>query len=175
MLLENILDLGRIESGRKQYQFGSCDIAAVARQAWLLFEPQFQQDGFTTRLEIAADLPPIRGDAHALHQVIVNLLQNAYRYAGQGKFVRLAVRREGGIILICVEDHGIGMSRQQLKRLGESFFRGEDTQVRQAPGVGLGLAIVNHIVSAHRGKIEVQSRPGQGTTFTIWIPMTTGD
>lgn len=171
VLLDNILDLGRIESGRKQYQFASCDIAAVARQAWLLFEPQLQQEGFTTRLEIAPDLPIMRADAHALHQVIVNLLQNAYRYAGQGKYVRLTVRREGAVMLISVEDHGIGMSRQQLKRLGESFFRGDDTQVRQAPGVGLGLAIVNHIVSAHRGKIEVQSRPGQGTTFTVWIPL----
>lgn len=170
VLLDNILDLGRIESERKQYEFRACDIAAVARQAWTLFEPQFQSEGFEARLELAPGLPVVRADAQALQQVLVNLLQNAYRYAGERKFVRLAVSREGYVIVMVVEDHGIGMSRNQLDRLGESFFRADDTRVRQTRGVGLGLAIVNHIVTAHRGKIEVQSRPGQGSTFTVWIP-----
>jgi signal transduction histidine kinase len=170
VLLENILDLGRIESGRKQYEFGYCDIAAAARQAWTLFEPQFREEGFQAHLEIADGLPPIRADAQALQQVVVNLLQNAYRYSGAAKYVRLAVAREGYVILITVEDHGIGMSASQLDHLGESFFRAEDTRVRQTRGVGLGLAIVHHIVRAHRGKIEVQSRPGQGSQFTVWIP-----
>ena len=112
----------------------------------------------------------IRADTQALQQVLVNLLQNAYRYAGDAKYVRLAVSREGFVVLITVEDHGLGMTRSQLDRLGESFFRAEDTRVRQTRGVGLGLAIVNHIVTAHRGKVEVQSRPGQGSKFTVWIP-----
>lgn len=170
VLLENILDLGRIESGRKQYEFGPCDVAAAARQAWALFEPQFADEGFDARLEIAPQLPTIRADFQALQQVMVNLLQNAHRYAGEGKFVRLSVAREGYVILITVEDHGIGMTRQQVDRLGESFFRAEDTRVRQTRGVGLGLAIVHHIVTAHRGKVEVHSRPGQGSRFTAWIP-----
>jgi two-component system phosphate regulon sensor histidine kinase PhoR len=170
LLLDNILDIGRIESGRKQYEFADCDVAAVARQAWSLFEPQLASEGFAARLEIADNLPIIRADAPALQQVIVNLLQNAYRYAGEGKFVRLTVAREGYVILITVEDHGIGISRAQLNRLGESFFRAEDARVRQTRGAGLGLAIANHIVTAHRGRIEVQSRPGQGSTFSVWIP-----
>jgi signal transduction histidine kinase len=170
VLLENILDLGRIESGRKQYEFSTCDVAAVARQAWTLFEPQFTEEGFDAGLELAADLPPIKADPQALQQVIINLLQNAYRYAGDRKYVRLSVAREGYVILITVEDHGLGMTRNQLDRLGESFFRAEDTRVRQTRGVGLGLAIAHHIVRAHRGKIEVESRPGQGSKFTVWIP-----
>lgn len=170
VLLDNILDLGRIESGRKAYEFVECDVAAVARQAWTLFEPQFAGEGYDARLEIAADLPVIRADAQALQQVLVNLLQNAYRYGAEGKFVRLAVAREGYVIVITVEDHGIGMTRSQLDRLGESFFRADDTRVRQTRGTGLGLAIAHHIVSAHGGEIEVQSRPGQGSKFTVWIP-----
>ena len=175
VLLDNILDLGRIESGRKVYEFARCNVAEVARQAWTLFEPQFAADGFEARLELAESLPAIRADAQALQQVMVNLLQNAYRYAGEGKFVRLAVQREGYIVLITVEDHGIGMNRNELDRLGESFFRADDTRVRQTRGVGLGLAIVHHIVTAHGGKIEVQSRPGQGSKFTIWIPFEPAD
>ncbi len=170
VLLDNILDLGRIESGRKVYEFETCDVAAVARQAWTLFEPQFREQGFDARLEIAPDLPRIRADGQALQQVLVNLLQNAHRYGADGKFVRLSVRREGYVVLMTVEDRGIGMSRNELDRLGESFFRADDTRVRQTRGTGLGLAICNHIVTAHRGKIEVQSRPGQGSTFTVWIP-----
>lgn len=171
-LLDNILDLGRIESGRKRYEFGTCHVAQVARQAWALYEPQFNRDGFDAQLVVAPDLPPVQADAAALQQVLVNLLQNAYRYAGDGKYVRLGVAREGHLIIFTVEDHGIGMNRAQLQHLGESFFRAEDTRVRQHRGAGLGLAIVNHIITAHRGKLEVHSRPGQGTKFTVWIPCT---
>ncbi len=169
-LLENILDLGRIESGRKRYEFGPCDVSAVVRQAWALFEPQFAEQHFDARLDLAADLPVIRADPAALQQVLVNLLQNAHRYAGSEKYVRLAAAREGYLIVLTVEDHGIGMSRDQLDCLGDSFFRAEDTRVRQTRGAGLGLAIASHIVAAHRGRIEVQSRPGQGSTFTVWLP-----
>ncbi|MEW6252537.1 MAG: HAMP domain-containing sensor histidine kinase [Planctomycetota bacterium] len=170
LLLDNILDLGRIESGRKRYEFRPCNVGDVARQAWTLFEPQFAAEHFDARLEIAPDLPVIRADGQALQQVLVNLLQNAYRYASEGRYVRLAVAREGYVVVFTVEDHGIGMSRSQLRRLGESFFRAEDTRVRQQRGVGLGLAICQHIVTAHRGKVEVHSRPGQGSKFTVWIP-----
>lgn len=169
-LLDNILDMGRIESGRKQYEFGPTDAARVAQQAWALFEPQFQTEGFEAHLEIAEDLPTVNADAHALQQVLVNLLQNAYRYSGARKYVRLAVRREGHVLFFVVEDKGIGMGRAELHRLGESFFRAEDTRVRKARGTGLGLAIVQHIVAAHRGKVEVQSETNRGSTFTVWIP-----
>lgn len=169
-LLDGILDFSRIESGRKQYRFADCDVSEVARQAWSLFEPQFAAEGFEARLEIDDHVPTVQADPAALQQVIVNLLQNAYRYCGEHRYVRLAVRREGYLIVIVVEDHGIGMSRTQLARLGETFFRAEDTRVRQARGSGLGLAIVNHVVQAHGGKLEVQSRPGQGSTFTVWFP-----
>jgi len=170
VLLDNILDFSRIESGRKQYEFGDCDVTAVVRQAWSLFEPQLAAGGFERKLEIEPDLPVIRADPAALQQVLVNLLQNAFRYGAEGRYVRLAVARQGFVILITVEDHGIGMTRAQLERLGDTFFRAEDTRVRQTRGTGLGLAIVNHIVQAHRGKMEVHSRPGQGSRFTIWIP-----
>ena len=170
VLLDNILDMGRIESGRKQYEFGQCDIADVARQAWTLFEPQFAEEDFDAHLEIADGLPTIHADEQALQQVLVNLLQNAHRYCGDRKFVRLSVAREGYLIVLVVDDHGIGMNRGELHRLGESFFRADDTRVRQTRGAGLGLAIINHIVTAHGGKIEIHSRAGEGSKFTVWIP-----
>ncbi len=169
-LLDAILDFSQIESGKRKMQMQSCDVAEAARQAWALFEPQFARDGFDARLAIAPDVPVIQADPLAIQQVMVNLLQNAYRYAGGGKFVRLSVERDGYVVLIRVEDHGIGMNREQLERLGDSFYRADDTRVRQTRGAGLGLAIVNHIVTAHHGKLEVHSRPSQGSEFTVWIP-----
>ncbi len=171
VLLETILDFSRMESGRKKYEWGECDVGAVARQAWSLFEPQFRADNFDAQLELPEDLPLIQADGQALQQVMVNLLQNAHRYAGDRKYVRLRIRCEGYLLFIIVEDRGIGMSPTQLERLGDSFVRGEDTRVRQTRGAGLGLAIVDHIVVAHGGKLEVQSRPGQGSTFTVWLPV----
>jgi two-component system phosphate regulon sensor histidine kinase PhoR len=173
-LLDNILDIGRVESGRKTYTFDQCDVGDVARRAWALFEQQFARDGFDARLDIASDLPRIRADAAALQQVLVNLLQNAHRYGGQGKFVRLGVRRQEHVLELEVEDHGIGMTRSELNRLGQTFFRADDSRVRQQRGTGLGLAIVRHIISAHQGKVEVHSRPNEGTRFTVWIPIETG-
>ncbi len=170
LLLDSILDFSRIESGRKHYEFGHCRLADVVRQAWTLFEPQFAAAGFERVLEIAPDLPVIQADAAAVQQVVVNLLQNAFRYGGDGRYVRLSVTRDGGLVVIAVEDHGIGMTRAQLQRLGDTFFRAEDTRVRQTRGSGLGLAIVNHIVHAHGGKVEVHSRPNKGSTFTVWFP-----
>ena len=176
VLLDGILDFSRIESERHPHELVDCDVADVARQAWSLFEPQFEAEGFERRIEITPNLPRLRADADALQQVFVNLLQNAYRYAGEGKYVRLSVARDGYLIVITVEDHGIGMTRAQLQRLGDSFFRAEDTRVRQTRGTGLGLAIVNHIVQAHGGKLEAHSRPNQGSTFTVWLPFEpTGD
>ncbi len=172
-LLDNILDIGRVESGRKTYTFEQCDLAEVARRAWVLFEPQFARDGFDAHFEVADDLPRIRADGAALQQVLVNLLQNAHRYGGQGKFVRLGLKRQEHVLLMEVEDHGIGMTRSELNRLGQTFFRADDSRVRQQRGTGLGLAIVKHIVSAHQGKVEVHSRPNQGTRFTVWLPIET--
>ncbi len=174
-LLDSILDFSRIESGKRDYARAPVDVAAVARQAWALFEPRLAAEGFEAQLEIAPDLPPVQGDAQALQQVLVNLLQNAYRYGGSGRYVRLRVAAEGHLVLLSVEDHGIGLRRDELERLGDSFFRGDDATVRQTRGTGLGLTIVNHILAAHGGKLEVRSQSGRGSTFTAWIPAAPAD
>ncbi len=169
-LIDSILDFSRLESGKREIEFVDCDVGAVARQAWALFEPQFTQEGFDAALDVATDLPIVQADPQALQQVFVNLMQNAHRYSTERKYVRVSVRTEGFLMVITVEDRGIGMHPDQIERLGNSFFRAEDTQVRRTRGTGLGLAIVSHIVAAHRGKLEVHSRPGVGSKFTAWFP-----
>lgn len=174
VLLDSILDFSRFERGRREYDFHECDLVVVARQAWSLYQPQLAEAGFDARCEFPDGPLRVFADAHALQQVMVNLLQNAFRYSRDRKFIRLRVRSEGHIAIAEVEDQGIGMSREQLRELGASFVRGADPQVRQTRGTGLGLAIVHHIVAAHHGKIEVNSRPGEGSTFTVWLPIEDG-
>ncbi|MDX2198143.1 MAG: HAMP domain-containing sensor histidine kinase [Phycisphaerae bacterium] len=170
VLLDSILDFSKLERGQRDYRFGDCDLPGVARQAWALYEPQFTSAGFDARCELPQAGLQVHADGHALQQVMVNLLQNAFRYSRERKWVRLRVRGEGFLAFIEVEDKGIGMSRDHLKELGASFVRGPDPRVRDARGTGLGLAIVNRIVEAHGGKLEVESTPDMGSKFTIWLP-----
>ncbi len=171
MLLDNILDFSRLASGRRHYDMSRCDPGQIVRQAWSLFQPRLREEGFECQLDIAPDLPTITADPAALEQVLVNLLQNAHRYSSDRKYLRVAVWRRRNEVLIEVEDHGIGMARSQLRRLGRGFERGADPRVRKTRGTGLGLAIVKRITAAHQGKVEVRSELGKGSTFTVRIPV----
>lgn len=170
-LIDNILDFSNMEAGRKRYEFGPCSVNMVVQQAWALFEPQFAKDGFLARLIVQPDMPTIRADGAALQQLVVNLLQNAYRYGAEGKYVALSAQRVRNEIVIEVEDHGIGMTRKQIQRIGQSFYRADDPRVRKTRGTGLGLTIVKHIIAAHGGQLEIQSKPGKGSVFSVRIPI----
>lgn len=171
LLLDNILDFSRIEAGRKEYVFAPCHVGHVVEQAWTLFKPRFLAEGFETAFEVAPNLPQIHADEQAIQQVVINLLQNAFRYGDKGKHVGLRVSQVGREIRIIIADRGLGMSRAQIRRLGALFERGTDPEVRKTRGTGLGLAIVKHIVSAHGGLLEVVSELGRGSTFTVRLPM----
>ncbi|MBL8878133.1 MAG: HAMP domain-containing histidine kinase, partial [Phycisphaerales bacterium] len=171
VLIDNILDFSNMEAGRKRYELGPCSLNLVVQQAWALFEPQFAKDGFMARLIVQPDIPTIRADSAALQQLVVNLLQNAYRYGAEGKYVALSAQRSGDTLVIEVEDHGIGMTRKQMQRIGQSFFRADDPRVRKTRGTGLGLTIVKHIIAAHGGKLVIESKPGKGSVFSVRLPL----
>lgn len=172
-LLDNILDFSRIESGTRRYDFAECNVSEVLTHAWSLFAPRLQAEGFKLDFEVDDDIPPITADGHALEQVFVNLLQNAHRYspASGERYVALTARCQRQQIIATVADRGIGMTRSEIRRLGHSFERGSDPRVRKLRGTGLGLAIVRHIVDAHGGTLSVQSEPGQGSSFTVRLPL----
>lgn len=175
LLLDNILDFSRIEAGRKQFALRPCDVSEVARQAWTLFGPRFSAEGFATEVNIPPRVPAINGDEQALTQVIINLLQNAYRYSGKASYVGLTVVAQENEVHISVVDRGIGLSRSMVRRIGRSFERGSDPRVRRTRGTGLGLAIVKHIVAEHRGTLDVHSTLGEGSTFTVRLPQIATD
>jgi two-component system phosphate regulon sensor histidine kinase PhoR len=124
-------------------------------------------------VEIAPDLPLVRGDEARLGQVLVNLLHNAVKFSPTGGDVTVRVAAADGEVVAAVEDHGIGIPRAALGRVFERFYKADRARVRGG-GTGLGLAIARHVVEQHGGRIWVTSEEGSGSTFTFALPVAPG-
>ncbi|MEM7051885.1 MAG: HAMP domain-containing sensor histidine kinase [Acidobacteriota bacterium] len=172
-LIDNILDFSRIESGGKVYHFEECDLVEVVTEALKTFEIRLRQKGFRLYFDgPEEELPPVAVDPGALAQAICNLIDNAVKYSNGAREIQVAVGRTDGHAEIAVTDHGIGISRDQQKRIFDRFHRVSTGLVHDVKGAGLGLSIVQHIVQAHGGKISVRSELGRGSTFTVHLPFT---
>jgi len=170
-LINNILDFSKIESGQKRYQFEPADVREVVAETLRMFEVRLQHSGVAVHFEAPPrPLPPAQIDPDALVQAVMNLLDNAVKYSGPTKDIVVRLTRRDGYIIIGVSDQGIGIPREEQRRIFEKFYRVSTGLVHDVKGSGLGLAIVKHIVEAHHGKVEVESKPGQGSTFTIHLP-----
>ena len=171
-LINNILDFASIDSGRKTYRFVRCDVREVVCETLKTFEIRLRQDGFNVIVEGAdTHLPPARIDAGAIAQSLSNLLDNAVKYSNGNKDITVSLRRDGGFIVISVRDQGVGIARDEQRKIFDRFHRVSTGLVHDVKGSGLGLSIVRHIVEAHRGKVTVESRPGEGSTFSLHLPI----
>jgi signal transduction histidine kinase len=110
-------------------------------------------------------------DPEALSQALLNLVNNAIKYSGDGRYIGLDVRKGDGGIVIAVTDRGVGIPRAEQKKIFEKFYRVEDTLIHTTKGSGLGLALVQHIMDAHGGSVELDSEPGKGSTFRLIVPL----
>jgi signal transduction histidine kinase len=172
LLVENILDFSRIESGRKAYRFTEADLAAVVRASVESCAARFRSAGFEIELAApAGELPALRLDPSAFEQALCNLLDNAVKYSGEGRLITVHVERRGEDAVVSVRDRGIGIPREEQRRIFERFHRVGSSLVHEVRGVGLGLAIVRHIVDAHGGRVLVESQPGAGSTFSLVLPL----
>lgn len=120
------------------------------------------------------DFSTVAGNAVALEQMVINLVNNAIQYTPKGRGGRVTLTLEpdyAGMVLLSVADTGMGIAREDLYHIFEPFYRADKSRVRKQGGSGLGLAIVNEIVRTHHGKIRIQSTPGKGTVFTIFLPV----
>lgn len=169
-LINNILDFSKIEAGRKEYEFSESDVGEVVVQVLRSYEYQIINAGFQLTTDIQRDLPPAMIDQDAISQAVLNLLNNAVKYSDKIKEIDVRVRSRDGHIAIEVIDKGIGIPRSEQDKVFEKFYRVSTGLVHNTRGTGLGLALVKHIVEAHRGKIMLDSTPGKGSRFTILIP-----
>jgi signal transduction histidine kinase len=165
-LVNNLFDTARITTGQLFLAAEEFDFAAMVRSLVEDFTPRAQQVGSTLVLE-GPDALFLQGDRHRLAQVLSNLLANAIKY-GAGGAIEIRVEAKAGIVLLRIKDFGIGMSKETIAKVFERFERGVST--RQEAGLGLGLYIASEIVTAHGGKLSVQSTLEVGSEFSVVLP-----
>jgi len=169
-LINKVLDFSRMESGRKPYSLVVQDIGPEITSSVKVFETSAENTGYHVELDIHPALPKVNIDSDAMSQVLLNLLDNAMKYSPDHKTIQVRVFPEGPDVIIEVTDHGIGIEADKLDKIFKKFYRGEDELTRQTKGTGIGLAIVKHIVQAHGGTIQVKSRRGKGSVFSVALP-----
>jgi signal transduction histidine kinase len=169
-LMDGLLNFGQLEAGRMPFRVEPLDASAFVTQSAAAFQ-QAQPAGH--RFEIAAPpVPVVRADPEALRCAFWNLLENAVKYSPDAEVVRVAVTSRGRDVEIAVSDHGVGIPKDEQRRIFDSFVRGAAARERSIRGTGVGLALVRQMVRAHGGRIRVDSQPGAGSTFTISLPAT---
>ena len=168
----DILDLARFRAGRVQLQLRRFDATELASSAISSLRPLAESRGQTIELIAPTSPVPVFGDFRRLEQALVNLLSNAEKYSPDGGPITVTVRSTGPEVSWAVADKGHGIKPEDRARLFEHFFvAGRDSR-EAAAGIGLGLPITLLIVEAHGGRIDVRSRPGRGSTFTLHVPAT---
>ncbi|APR99477.1 sensor histidine kinase [Pajaroellobacter abortibovis] len=175
-LIENVLDFAQVEKGRTSYNFQLEDVGAVVLRAVNVYRYRAEQEGVTLTVDIQENIPHASIDERAIQLVIINLIDNAIKYAPGGKIITIKVAQEDPHLTIRVTDQGPGIHPEDRERIFERFVRGNHSTLRygltQQPvrGSGIGLALVNHIALAHHGKAWVEGEVGQGSTFVLAIP-----
>jgi signal transduction histidine kinase len=171
-LINNILDFSKIESAEKKYKFCETDVVDLVATTVSAFAMPLREHGYTIEFTPPQQpVPPLFVDGDALAQVLMNLLDNAVKYSGGQKVIEVDASSSGTEVRVSVRDHGIGIAASEHKRIFEKFYRVGSGLVHDVKGSGLGLAIVSHVVKAHGGRVEVASTPGEGSTFTIVLPV----
>lgn len=169
-LVESVLDFGRMEAGRRPYHFEPMDAATFAHDVTEEFLRETNGLGFALECNSDPGPHPISADAEALSRALWNLLDNAVKYSGSSRDVQVCVSRTNGSVSIAVRDYGIGIPASEHKSVFQKFVRGAASTSGGIRGTGLGLAMVRHIVEAHRGTVNLESVEGKGSTFTIVLP-----
>jgi PAS domain S-box-containing protein len=168
-LINDLLDMSRIESDRLEMRSEPVDLAAVLADVGATFRHEAYTKGLVFR-EAVPVLPLVRGDKARLIQVFCNLVSNAIKYTPKGEIGIRAASVEDGVEVI-VHDSGIGLTPQELTQLFTKFFRGSNPVVTESRGTGLGLVIAQAILQAHNATIDVESRPGEGSQFRVVLPL----
>jgi len=175
--IDQLLEWGRMEAGRRLYDLRPDDFGDVVRDALRNFAPLQLQGDADVHVTIAENLPPVMLDRPAMLMAVLNLLSNAYKYAGRPRVIYVEVEAvdRGHAVELRVRDNGEGIPLHEHKRIFQKFYRRDDRLSRNQEGSGVGLSIVSHVVRAHRGDVRVESEVGKGATFYIELPALEND
>jgi len=170
MVME-LTELSRIESGRGDLKRDTVNLNSLIEEAIASFKPQADRKSIALSAELFTDLPLIRADKDRIYQVITNLVHNAIKFTHSGGAVLISTEGSENWVLVKVSDTGVGISKEDLTRIFERFYKAD--KARSGEGAGLGLAIAKHVVQAHGGNIWVESEEGKGSTFFFNLPLQT--
>lgn len=171
-LVEDILNLSRLDAGKDALVFSPVDLNAITRQVAIAHRLRAQAAGLILAFEPAFDLPPVLGDPNQLTQVVTNLVDNAINYTPQGTInISTLLDSETGQVCLVIVDTGSGIGSPDLAHIFDRFYRGQYASDYTIPGTGLGLAIVKEIIDLHNGAVTVASTEAGGTTFKVWLPL----
>ena len=169
-LARDLSTITKIETNELDMSNESFNMVELFDAAIESVEIRAEEKGIMPRQKVAPDLPQVYGDFDRLRRVLVNLVDNAIKYNEEGGTVQLEAETENDEVVIRVVDDGIGISPDHLPRLTERFYRVDKSRSRNQGGTGLGLAIVKHILAAHDRELQVESTPGEGSTFRFTLP-----
>jgi two-component system phosphate regulon sensor histidine kinase PhoR len=170
-LIGDLFSLSNIESGKVVPAVEEIKIGGIIDKVFAVFSHAAEERNIKLLSRIPGDFPVISGDPDMIARIFINLVDNAIKYSLDGGEVTVDGGRAGGEVFVSVADRGIGIPQESLPRIFERLYRVDKARSRKYGGSGLGLAIVKHILEAHRGRIEVSSRPGLGTNFTVYLPL----
>ena len=172
-LVTQVLDFAGIESQNRAYAMEPLALAALVDEVLRDNALVLQQAGLRLEREVPAELPLVRGDASALKRVIANLIGNAVKFAAAGGSLSVRAYRlpHGRTVALRVEDRGPGIAREERERVFEPFYRGPAAERNRAPGSGLGLSLVRHVVRAHGGSVRAEAREGGGAALVVELPV----
>ena len=170
-LINEMLDISRIESGRVHLKVEPLNMGELVRGAVDTFRAVLAQTGRSITVSVSRNLPRVAADRDRVGQVLINLISNALKYSPGGGEVTVSAKREGESVVISVTDHGLGITREDQKRLFTKFYRVDSAMTREIGGTGLGLSICKTILELLGGSIGVRSKSGQGSTFWFSLPL----
>lgn len=169
-MIDNMLDFSKVESGKKHYEMKPGSIVETVRAAAASLSPHIEGLGFEWDVELEPGIPPFDFDPGAVKLIVVNLVQNALKYSPGEKYVALKLDRDENGAVIRVIDRGMGIPEKEREKIFKQFYRVPVETVQALEGSGLGLFLVHHAVAAHNGRITVESQPGKGSTFHVYLP-----
>ncbi len=170
-LVDDLLTLSHLESGQLSLERSEVSVEALARWSFESVAPRGEAKGINLKLELEPSLPILYGDRHRLHEVLVNLLENAIEYTPSGGKVTLGIKARDSQLIMEVKDTGRGIPEEELQHIFERFYKVDKSRRRSEKGSGLGLAIARQLVELHGGEIEVESEVSKGSIFRVYLPL----
>jgi len=170
LLVNDILDVSRLDNDSMRFEMKRFPISDLLDEIVEDMRPSIEGKGLTFSVSFPKELPEILGDFHRLQQVLKNLFTNALKFTDEGT-ISLSVSTDGGSVCILVSDTGIGIDQDELETIFEKFYQADTAESRKHEGTGLGLFICKEIIKKHKGSISADSNPGEGSIFTITLPI----